>query len=126
MRLFDFDRSVAKHHIEQFGSNFDIAPLTGTDVQGRLHCFHIQPGGIIGRHVTVVEQLFCVVSGEGWVSGSDDVRTPIRAWQAALWSSGEDHAAGTDSGLVAMVLEGNFSVIASPQPSSDPQPRGAS
>lgn len=69
----------------------------------------------MGEHEAVVGQLFCVVDGEGWVSGSDRERRSIAAWQAAHWRPGELHAAGTATGLIAFVLEGDaFEVWARP------------
>jgi hypothetical protein len=70
---------------------------------------------MVGEHEATVDQLFCVVDGEGWVSGPGGVRHPITALQAAHWRTGEQHAAGTESGLTAIVLEGgSFEVAAKP------------
>jgi len=66
---------------------------------------YLGPDGVLGRHRAVVAQLFCVVSGEGTVSGGDDILFPIQAGQAALWEPGEHHEASTRSGMVVMVIE---------------------
>jgi hypothetical protein len=56
-----------------------------------------------------------VVTGEGWVSGPDGNRIPITVGRAAFWGRGEEHEAGTDLGLTAVVLEGeDLSVWAAP------------
>ncbi|HEX7166901.1 MAG TPA: hypothetical protein VF230_07960 [Acidimicrobiales bacterium] len=107
MRLFTFDASSG-HHVDRFGSNFVLAPLTDPTGMARVACMHLEPGGLIGEHEAVGGQLFCVVSGRGWVSGDEGERQPITAMQAAFWDNGELHAAGTDEGLVAVVLEGSF------------------
>jgi hypothetical protein len=39
------------------------------------------------------------------VQGEAPERVPIIAGRAAFWAAGERHAAGTDSGMMAMVLE---------------------
>ena len=61
--------------------------------------------GRVGRHAAVVAQLFVVVSGEGWVAGGDGKQQPIRTGQAVVFDEGEEHEAGTDRGLVALVIE---------------------
>jgi mannose-6-phosphate isomerase-like protein (cupin superfamily) len=66
---------------------------------------YLGPNGTLGRHPAVVAQLFCVVNGEGTVSGGDEVSFPIRTGQAALWESGEHHEASTNSGMVVMIFE---------------------
>ena len=48
--------------------------------------------------------------GSGWVSGGDGVRHPIGEDHAAIIESGEPHAAGTSDGMVAIVVEGEFSL----------------
>ncbi len=65
----------------------------------------LAPGGTVGRHPTRLWQLFLVVEGTGWVSGADDVRRPVAAGGAALWEPGEEHASGTDHGLLAVVVQ---------------------
>jgi hypothetical protein len=46
---------------------------------GRRVALH---GGLVGRHQAATRQLFCVVAGDGWVSGPDRERVPIAAGQA--------------------------------------------
>lgn len=112
MRIFSFARN-AGHHVDQFGSNFILAPLTDPHGRARVACFHLGPGEFIGEHDATVGQLFCVVEGSGWVSGGDGVRVDIVSHQGAYWFAGERHATGTESGLTAIVLEGDeFSVAA--------------
>jgi hypothetical protein len=68
-------------------------------------------------------QLLCVTVGSGWVAGADGIRAPITAGQAAAFERGEAHETGTETGLTAIVLEGDgFSVWAPP---ADPPPTGA-
>ena len=67
----------------------------------------LAPDGLIGRHAAAVTQLFVVVEGSGWVAGADAERVEVAAGDAVLWDSGEEHEAGTDAGLVALVVESN-------------------
>ena len=106
----------AGHHIDRFGSNFVLSPVTNPEGAARVACFHLGPGGVVGEHEAVTRQLFCVVAGSGWVSGGDGARRSIGPEQAAYWESGEAHAAGTETGMTAFVLEGDgFEVWARPE-----------
>ena len=106
MKLYRFDEK-AGHPVSNFGSRFTLSPLTDPEGKARAACFHLPPGGLVGRHPAATKQLFCVVDGEGWVSGGDGVRVPISAGQAAYWEADEEHEQGTDTGLVAITLEGD-------------------
>jgi quercetin dioxygenase-like cupin family protein len=92
-------------HVDRYGSDFSISRLFHSE---HLHvgCMRLGPGGVVGYHRAASHQLFAVVEGEGWVRGAGPDRIPIQAGQAALWESGEEHEAGTDTGMVAIVVEG--------------------
>ena len=111
VRRFRFDDEVSIP-ITQFGSRFRIGPLTGPDSQVRVQIMRLPPGGSVGRHEAVGQQLFAVVAGTGWVSGGDGRRTPIGPDQAALWEPGEEHDASSEEGLTAVCIEGEFDVWA--------------
>lgn len=102
MRLLDFGDS-ATFPITAFDSRASLAPLMRQTDVARAIVMHLPPDGVVGSHEATTHQLFCVVAGEGWVAGADDVRVPIRTWQA-----GERHTSGTESGMVAVVVEGEF------------------
>ena len=106
MRVFRFDAAVARP-IAEFGSvGASIAPVARPGVGFvQLGCIYVAPGGRVGRHPAAGPQLFLVVAGEGWVSGADGPRVPIRAGQAAFWEPGEEHESGTEQGMTALALE---------------------
>lgn len=103
MRVFSFAPEVGRH-IDGFGSNFSISRLAHLD---GLHigCMWLPAGGLVGYHPAATYQLFTVVEGEGWVRGEDEERASIHSGEAALWSPGEGHAAGTDTGMTVIVVE---------------------
>ena len=109
MRLISFGPE-AGHHVDRFGSSFTLTPLMSPSDTARTVCLHLEAGGSVGAHDALATQLFCVVNGEGWVSGDDGVPHAIQALEAAHWEAGERHAAGTDSGMVVVVIEGDFEV----------------
>lgn len=102
-RTFRFDADLGRH-ITRFGSDFVISRLFHS---GDLHvsCMRLRPGGLIGMHPASTPQLLAVVEGEGWIRGEDDGKTPIAAGGAVFWTAGEMHETGTDTGLVAIVIE---------------------
>jgi quercetin dioxygenase-like cupin family protein len=65
----------------------------------------IGAGGTVGRHPAAAQQLFVVVGGSGWVEGGDRGREEISAGESVLWDAGEEHASGSDRGLMALVVE---------------------
>ena len=105
MRIIDFG-PVAADSVERYESvNAAFVRVVNTSGAGHVGCIRLGPGGILGRHPAASEQLFCVVEGEGEVSGTDGVAVPIRAGQAALWEAGEIHEATSQPGLTAIIIE---------------------
>ena len=85
--------------LTEFGSVGDIRFVSDGVVR-----IELPPGGRIGMHPAVDEQLFILVAGEGDVrSGSDTVH--VVAGDAVRWSRGEEHETTTETGLVAIVIE---------------------
>ena len=109
MRIIDFGPDPG-HAITSFDSRATLTALMRPTDAARTVVMHLPPDGIVGTHEAAAHQLFCVVTGEGWVAGDDDVRVPISPFRAAEWQPGERHTSGTDSGMVAVVIEGTFEV----------------
>ena len=65
-----------------------------------------KPDGLIGTHPATNSQLFLVISGEGWVAGPDGRHIDIRTGWAVRWNTGEEHTTGTQTGLIALAVEG--------------------
>ncbi|MET1002520.1 MAG: VOC family protein [Acidimicrobiia bacterium] len=104
MQIRSIDISTARH-VTDFGSDFRLSPLAAPGARVAVNVIQLPAGGCIGRHRAVVPQTFYVVAGEGWASGDDNARVAVAAGQVAEWSEGEQHAAGSDRGLTAVVLE---------------------
>lgn len=103
MRALSFGREHGRR-IDRFDSDFVLARLARSDGV-HVACMYLQPGGRVGRHPAVAPQLFAVVEGEGWAAGSDGRRVALRSGEAVLWTAGESHEAGTEVGMVAIVVE---------------------
>lgn len=106
MKRFRFDQQVGRR-VDRFDSvDATISRIVRTPESVHIGCMHIGAKGVVGYHPAVVDQLFVVVSGEGWVRGEGDERVPIVAGQAAFWMAGEGHESGSEAGMVALVIEG--------------------
>lgn len=103
-RTFRFDKELGRQ-ITQYGSDFVMSRLFHSS---DLHvgCMRLEPGGLIGMHRASAPQLLAVVDGQGWIRGEAGEKTPISAGGAVFWEQGEMHETGTDSGMMAIVVEG--------------------
>ena len=110
MRIFRFDEEVSLP-VVRFASRFRLAPLADGS-RATVKVMHLPAGGLVGRHPAVAPQLLAVVAGAGWVSGGDGARRDVGAGYAAWWDAGEEHEAGSESGLTAVCVEGEFAVRA--------------
>jgi quercetin dioxygenase-like cupin family protein len=99
---------IGGREIEHFGSRaFTHYRLAHTDGEAVISAIELGPGGVIGRHPAAGRQLFVVVEGSGEVSGAESSFHPIAAGEAAAWEPGEEHGTRSDTGLLAIVLEGD-------------------
>jgi len=105
MKVFAFGRDVAKALSAHDSRQAAVSRVARIEGRVQIGVIHLGPGGTVGRHPAVVNQLFMVVAGEGWVAGADGQRVAVGPGRAAFWEAGEDHASGTDSGLIAVVVE---------------------
>jgi hypothetical protein len=105
VEIFRFDRA------EKIVRRHDSKGLRATriaDGEGQVHltCLTVGPGGVIGTHPATDTQLFLVIAGEGWTAGPDGERVPITTGWGVRWNAGENHTSGTETGLVALAIEG--------------------
>ncbi len=110
MEIIDFRQDPRP--IDRFESHGATVRLIAWGLAGgQLVTIHLEPGGLLGRHDAMANQLFFVTAGSGTVSGSDGLEQPIAVGQAALWVAGESHEtrAGAE-GLTAVVLEGVYTL----------------
>src|SRR6476469_1405843 len=80
-------------------------PLADGRGEGHVYCIRIEPGGAIRPHEASFGQLFLVVAGSGWVSGSDGVQRALGVGWGAFIGRGEIHAKGSDRGLTAIMVQ---------------------
>lgn len=75
--------------------------------EGDAHVYvlRFEADGEIGRHQAGFGQLFLVVEGRGWAEGDDGARVPLETGQAAWFRRGEMHAKGSETGMVAVMVQ---------------------
>jgi hypothetical protein len=83
MRIYSFSKEQGKA-IDNFGSrNMIITPIMKAIEEQigfiQIGCIHLAEDGVIDGHEASVPQLFIVVSGEGWVTGQENVKRKIKA-----------------------------------------------
>lgn len=67
---------------------------------------YLEENGIIGYHEASVNQILFVVQGEGFVCNGNKEFKRIQVGEAVFWTKGEWHETKTDTGLTAVVIEG--------------------
>ncbi|MBM7703101.1 cupin domain-containing protein [Metabacillus iocasae] len=105
MKLFHFDQEEAQI-MTQYNSNFKMTKLLAKTGDVHISCLYIDDGDYVGEHEATVPQLFLVVQGEGVVRGNEKSEMRIKAGEAAYWKAGELHAARSERGMMAIVIEG--------------------
>ena len=109
MERFSFGDDVAFVPRGELLDGVTIAPLTQPSEEGALvkaAIFRFQPGGRIRRHPGTYPQIIAVLEGSGEVSGADCVDEPISPGEAVFLHEGEDHELKSETGLTALILEG--------------------
>jgi quercetin dioxygenase-like cupin family protein len=114
VEVFTFDR--AEHEVTGHGSTgLHATRIARFAETAQATCLVVAPGGVIGTHPASGYQVLLIVSGSGWVAGSDGVRAAVTAGQAAFWAPGEIHTTGSDTGLTAIALEGGPVTVFKPE-----------
>ena len=92
--------------VTDYGRSFHLAPilLSGAG-EVQVDVLFFGPGDHIRRHPVALPQLICVIHGPDRVRSDPDEPSPIAPARAAFWWLGEDHEAGRDAGLTAVVVE---------------------
>ena len=107
MRLYTFDASAGRA-IANYGSvGLTVTHILHAEGEAQTVAMWLASGGSVGRHEADCGQLFLVTQGAGWVEGGDGARREIHAGQAAWWNAGEAHASGSETGMAALVIEGD-------------------
>ena len=105
MKIYPFGPQSGRE-IKEYGSaQALLTKIAHLDALATVSCMYMGEKGLVGDHQATSPQLFLVMHGEGWVRGESEEKIPIRAGLAACWEKDEPHAAGTESGMMVMVIE---------------------
>ncbi len=105
MKVIEFTRSQAQP-IELFNSvSAASLPLGHGHGGAHVHCVFFDAGGKIGEHPTGFAQLFLVIEGSGWATGTDGRRIELRAGQGVYFERGENHSKGSETGMTAIMIQ---------------------
>lgn len=105
MKFFRFDKEVG-FQINQYDSQAaHFIKVFRNKQENSVGFIQLDAGGVVGYHQAKVQQLFIVVQGEGWVTGTDRERIFIKNGEGVMWEEGEWHESGSASGMLALVVE---------------------
>jgi len=105
MRLVEFTPHLAEP-ISLFESVASSSVAVGHG-SGEVHVYavHFRAAAQIGVHPTGFCQLFLVVQGSGWAAGEDGQRINLSAGQGVFFEKGEMHSKGSETGMVAIMVQ---------------------
>ncbi|ETT73835.1 hypothetical protein C173_11205 [Paenibacillus sp. FSL R7-277] len=106
MKIYHFKPESGKP-IAAFNSDFIISRIIQTEGLTHIGCVYLGHQGVIGFHQASCPQLLLIMNGEGVVRGEEAEFTAVSAGQAVFWEQGEWHETRTDSGLTAIIVEGD-------------------
>lgn len=107
MKMYRFSQQVGRQITAFSSSGVVISRVVKPGDDLHIAAMNVAAGGVVGYHQATSRQLFVVVQGEGWVRGAEAAHTPIGVGHAAYWVAGEWHEAGSEGGMVALVIEGD-------------------
>ncbi|MFL0569978.1 cupin domain-containing protein [Priestia megaterium] len=105
MKIYKFSKEHGKK-VEKYQSHLaTYVKMSQTNEAAIIGFMYIDGEGTVGYHQAPISQLFIVVEGEGWVTGENQKRIPIKRGEAALWEKGEWHTWGSETGMTAIVIQ---------------------
>jgi len=107
MQIFRFGPTLGQSISQYESRNFVLARLLRLDETAVLSLVYLEPGGVIGHHAAIGDQLFLVLLGQGDVRGAAGNWQTVQPGQAVFWCDGEHHETRTEQGLTAIMVEGN-------------------
>lgn len=112
MKMYRFE-AKAGEETDQFGSvKAIISKMVQMDANAAVNLVYIRPMERIISQEIVAPQLLLLAQGEGWVRNGLDEMIPIKEGQAVFWEQDEWHESGTETGMTAVIIEGeNFDPV---------------
>lgn len=109
MKIYRFDPEVSQEH-EQFGSvKAIIARVLQLDDRAEINAVYLHPSEHLSVQQVMMQQLFLLVDGEGWMKNESGEKKTVRQGQAAFWGESEMPELGTELGMTAVII-GNINI----------------
>lgn len=106
MRIFRFD-PVVDGADDQFGGvKAIISRIVSLDDRTAINAVYIHPNESIRQQQVMLQRLFLLVEGKGWIKNESDKKYALQEGQAVFLEKAELHEAGTESGVTAVIIEG--------------------
>lgn len=105
MKIYTCSKEQGKK-VEKYQSHLaTYVKMIQTNEAATIGYMYIEGEGTVGYHEAPIPQLFIVVEGEGWVTGENQKRIPIKRGEAVLWEKGEWHTSGSETGMAVIVIQ---------------------
>jgi quercetin dioxygenase-like cupin family protein len=106
MKIFTFHQKDGRT-INMFDSRgATIHPLLRPEKPFQIGCMYLGQDSVLGMHEAKCPQLFIVTDGSGWVKIEGGEKVPVEKGMAVYWETGENHESGSDTGMTAIIAEG--------------------
>jgi hypothetical protein len=105
MRVVEFTPELAEPILLFESVAASSIPIGDGSGETHVYAVHFNANARIGVHPTGCCQLFLVVHGSGWAAGEDGQRISLRAGQGAFFETGEMHSKGSDTGMIAIMVQ---------------------
>jgi quercetin dioxygenase-like cupin family protein len=109
MRILSLEGFPGRANDAHGSKGFNVGAI-GLTADAHLVVVRLKAGGVIGRHPAQGRQLLAVLVGDAIVSGSYGDPVAIGPGQAAIWEPYEEHETRSETGLTALVVEGDLDI----------------
>jgi quercetin dioxygenase-like cupin family protein len=109
MRVLSLEGFPGRPNDAHGSKGFSVGAF-GLTADAHLVVVRLKPGGVIGRHPAQGRQVLAVLDGDAMVSGSYGDPVAIGPGQAAIWEPYEEHETRSETGLTALVVEGDLDI----------------
>ena len=106
MKIYRFNPRVDREDEQLDSVKAIIAKVLQLDNNAKVNAVYLHPNERISHQQALTQQLLLVVDGEGWMMSRTNELSTIRAGQAIFWEANEIQESGTETGITAVIIEG--------------------
>lgn len=105
MKIFRIESEKGFEIREHGSTNVFLSSVIDVDRSATIHWMRFDPRGSVGGRYLASPQIFLIVEGEGWVKSNNPEPIPVMVGDGVFWDTGEWHEAGSESGMVVILVE---------------------